>query len=53
MGSVLFDHLYSKDILVRHFNKDRIFNWLRVTVGTPEQMEAFYQEVERYLNERG
>lgn len=44
-GEVLYKKLKAKGILVRHFSKERIKNYIRITVGTPEQMEAFMDAV--------
>lgn len=38
----IYDKLKEKDIFVRHWNKERIGNYLRITIGTDEQMEALY-----------
>lgn len=35
--------LRKRGILVRHFNKPRIDEWLRITVGTDEQMERLME----------
>ena len=43
--------LKENGILVRHFNKDRIKDYIRVTIGTYEQMKAFVSEL-RYILER-
>lgn len=49
----LFEYLSSKKIYVRHFNGERIKNYLRITVGTDEQVKALICAVEDYLaNER-
>ena len=39
-GGVLYKELKKNGILVRHFDAPRIENWLRITIGTPEQMQA-------------
>ncbi|MDR2194790.1 MAG: histidinol-phosphate transaminase [Treponema sp.] len=40
-GGEFFAVLRSAGILVRHFNKERIADFLRVTVGTDAEMDAF------------
>lgn len=37
----IFDYLRTKNIFVRYFAKPRIDNYLRITIGTREQMEIF------------
>lgn len=39
-GKVLFEELKSRGIFVRHWDKPRIADYLRITVGTKEQMDA-------------
>jgi histidinol-phosphate aminotransferase len=39
-GKELFEYLKSKNIYVRHFNKPRISEYLRITIGTHEEMCA-------------
>ena len=38
-GKHIFDALRARDILVRRWDKQRIENWLRVSVGTMAQAE--------------
>jgi histidinol-phosphate aminotransferase len=38
-GGELYSHLKAKGILVRHFDKPRISDYLRITIGTDDQME--------------
>jgi histidinol-phosphate aminotransferase len=40
-GAALFQALRSRGILVRHFNKPRIADYLRVSIGTGADMDAF------------
>jgi len=40
-GNVLFQRLREKGILVRYFNKPKINNFLRVTIGTDADMDCF------------
>lgn len=45
----LFEALREEDIYVRYFSLPRIDNYLRVTIGTDEQMEVFYDFLRRYM----
>jgi len=44
-GEALFKGLREKGILVRHFKKPRIGEYLRVSIGTDADMDAFLQAV--------
>ena len=35
--------------LVRYFNKERIDNYLRVTIGTDEEMEMFIEKIKEIV----
>ena len=45
----LYKQLKDNGILVRYFAKDRIDNYLRVTIGTDEEMEIFIEKLEKLL----
>ena len=45
----IFHDLNQKKIYVRHFNIDRISNYLRITIGTPEQMNTLYDALEEIV----
>lgn len=49
----IFDHLKSKDIYVRWFNKPRISDYLRITVGTDEETDRLIWELKDLLLEVG
>lgn len=51
-GKELFLHLRKHNIFVRHFDKERISDYLRITVGTQEEMDCMLKCLEQYLNER-
>lgn len=44
----LFNYLKGKNIYVRYFNKPRISEYLRITIGTQEQMEALVKAIKEY-----
>jgi len=44
----LYEHLFENKILARYWDKPRISGFLRVTVGTDAEMEAFLQCVSRF-----
>lgn len=48
----LFEALRSAGIFVRYFPKPRIDGYLRVTVGTEEQMDRFLAFLKKYLKDR-
>ncbi len=45
----LFTMLREKNIFVRYFDKPRIDNYLRVTIGTDEEMNQFIETLKAYL----
>lgn len=47
----IFAALKENGIYVRHWNRPRIDNYLRVTIGTDEQMRALVAFLEKYLQE--
>ena len=48
----LFEVLRSENIYVRHWNKPRIGNSLRITVGTDAEMERLVMFLREYLQKR-
>ena len=44
-GAALSQALRARAIAVRHFSKPRIDQWLRITVGTPQQCDALVAAV--------
>lgn len=51
-GSELFLRLKQQGILVRHFQRPGIENWLRVSMGTEEEMAILIQKLEAILKDR-
>lgn len=47
----LYTKLRENGILVRHFNKPRISDYLRITIGTKEQMETFISVIKQIHQE--
>jgi histidinol-phosphate aminotransferase len=46
----IFAYLREKHIFVRHFGDARIDNYLRISIGTREEMETLIRELEAWLN---
>ena len=40
-----------KKIFVRYFNKPRIDNYLRITIGTDEEMDQLLAFLKKYIQE--
>lgn len=51
-GKELYLELKKRGILIRHFDKARIAEYNRITIGSMEQMRAFIQTVKEILEER-
>lgn len=47
-GADLMQHLRNQNILVRHFSKPGIENFLRITIGTRSEMEALIQGLKSF-----
>lgn len=47
----IFEALKEKEIYVRYFNKEKINNYLRITIGTDEQMDTFLAAVKEIVCE--
>lgn len=52
-ASVIFEELKKRKIFVRYWNKPRIDNYLRITIGTDEEMEGLFTALGDILSERG
>ena len=50
-GKILYKELKKNGILVRHFDAPRIQNWLRITIGTSEQMKIFVNTLDKIMEE--
>ena len=50
-GGELYRRLKEKGVLVRHFDKDKIRDYIRVTIGSMEQMEVFVEKVRDILED--
>ena len=51
-GGELYRKLKDKGILVRHFTKESIRDYNRITIGSREEMEAFIETVKEILEEK-
>ncbi len=51
-GEELYLRLKEKGVLVRHFTKDRIKDFNRITIGSRKEMECFIEKVKEILGEK-
>lgn len=50
-GGALYRALKARGVLVRHWDRPEIADWLRVTIGTRDQMDVFLDKVREILKE--
>ena len=48
-GQALYEALYKAKIIVRHWNSPRIADWLRITIGRPEDMDKVIEFLGGFL----
>lgn len=51
-GQYLYEELKNNGVLVRHFNKDRIDDYLRVTIGTDEEMTILIEKLKYIIKNK-
>jgi histidinol-phosphate aminotransferase len=49
-AELLYNELKKENVLVRYFNKPGIDNYLRITIGTDEQMEQLVEKLSKIIN---
>lgn len=47
----MFKYLRSKDVYVRHWDAENIKDYLRITIGTDEEMDKFFEVVDEYMED--
>ena len=50
-GKELYLELKRRGILIRHFDKPRLRDYIRITIGTAEQMRCFITTIQQILEE--
>lgn len=50
-GQYLFEELRRRKIFVRHFDGERIREYLRITIGTEEQMDRLLEAIDEIMGE--
>lgn len=47
-----FEWLKSQNVFIRWFNQPKISNYVRITIGTDEEMDIFLNKTKEYLNKQ-
>jgi len=47
-----FEWLKTQNVFIRYFNQPKIDNYVRITIGTDEEMDIFLNKTKEYLNEK-
>ena len=45
----MFEYLKTKKVYIRYFSVPRIENYVRISIGTDDEMDIFLKEVKEYL----
>ena len=48
-AALIMEHLRAKGIIVRHFSKPKIDNYLRISIGTEDQMKRLIEELDTLI----
>ncbi len=48
----MFNYLRDNNIYVRHWNNPLIKDYLRITIGTDEEMNRLFDEIKKYMNSK-
>jgi len=51
-GKVIYEELKKKGVLVRFWGKAKIEDFVRITIGTPEQMNVLFDKLEEIIAEQ-
>lgn len=51
-GETVYTELKKKGVLVRHFGKERIKDYVRISIGTPEQMDILVEKLKEIIKEQ-
>ena len=51
-GGYIYETLKARGVLVRHFTKERICQYNRVTIGSRQQMEILIEKLEEIINDK-
>ena len=48
----MFEYLKSKNVFIRYFSVERIENYVRISIGTDDEMRVLLKEIRGYLNDQ-
>ena len=48
----MFEYLKEKKVFIRHFSLPRIEKYVRISIGTDEEMDIFLRETKNFTEEK-
>lgn len=48
----MFEYLKTKKVFIRYFNLPRISNYVRISIGTDDEMDRFLLEIKNYMGDK-
>jgi histidinol-phosphate aminotransferase len=47
----MFEYMRARNVYVRHWNNPAIKDYLRITIGTDDEMDRMFEVIKQYMEE--